>query len=226
MVNSISNIAGANVQSSPLSNAALDGSMGKDAFLKLLVAQMSAQDPMNPMESTDFSAQLAQFSGLEQMQNVNKNLENLINFQMTNNNNMTVNLIDKKVMVPGNNNLKITAGKPDSLSYELGRNAALVNINVYDSKNNLVTSIDKIQESAGKHEIKWDGKNSAGEILPDGDYTFQLSATDSSNFPVAVRTVKEALVTGVLFENGVSYVVTEDGDTIDLKNITEVKSSL
>ena len=51
--------------------------LGRDAFLTMLVAQLQNQDPLNPMEGSDFSAQLAQFSSLEQLFKVNDNLENI-----------------------------------------------------------------------------------------------------------------------------------------------------
>lgn len=225
MITTFTSAAGAGTQVNTTSTTGKNGIMGKDDFMKLLVAQMQAQDPLDPMSNTEFSAQLAQFSALEQMQNVNGNLQQLIGFQAANNNNMAVNLIDKTVTVPGNN-ITIDGGNPDSVIYELGRNAALVNINIYDSSNNLAVSIDRNQETGGRHEFQWDGKDSDGRTLPDGDYSFQVSAVDGSGSPVATRTLHETLVTGILFDNGISYVVTEDGDTIDLKNITSVNSAL
>ena len=81
----------------PIGNQAL----GKDDFLKLLIAQLSAQDPMDPMSSSDFSAQLAQFSGLEQMTNVNKNLEKIYQLEMDSQHTSTINLIGKTVSSTG-----------------------------------------------------------------------------------------------------------------------------
>jgi flagellar basal-body rod modification protein FlgD len=75
-----------------------DGNMGKDDFLKLLVGQLKAQDPMNPMEDKDFMGQLAQFSQLEQMTNVSSMLEdqrafNLIGREVTYNDKQTGELV-------------------------------------------------------------------------------------------------------------------------------------
>jgi len=82
MIDPLSSSTGTNLQSSSATSALTNGAMGKDDFLKLMVAQMQAQDPMDPMDNADFSAQLAQFSALEQMQNVNKNIEDLILLQL------------------------------------------------------------------------------------------------------------------------------------------------
>lgn len=221
MITSYSPVVGSSAQTS---TAPPNKSMGKDDFLKLLVAQMQAQDPLDPMESTDFSAQLAQFSALEQMQNVNKNLESLIEYQASNSNNMAINLIDKKVTVPGDD-ISIAGGNPDSLPYELGRDAAAVTVKIYDSLNNLVASIDRGPEAAGRHDFAWDGKDSSGKAIPDGSYTFEVSAVNGTGVAIATRTLNETLVTGILFENGTSYVVTEDEDIIDLRNITSINSA-
>tara|TARA_Y100000294_G_scaffold157766_1_gene159600 strand:- start:1087 stop:1752 length:666 start_codon:yes stop_codon:yes gene_type:complete len=199
--------------------------LGKDEFMKLLVAQMSAQDPLDPMDNADFSAQLAQFSALEQMQNVNKNIEDLVQLQTSFNNNMSIDLIDKLVTVPGNN-LTISEGKPDTVSYELGKEAKSVSIKMYDSSNNLVASVLKGAKTAGLHEYTWDGKDLTGKVLPDGDYTFKVSAVDSADLPVVTRTHQNSKVTGVVFEDGVSYVVTGNDNKIDVKDITSVNSSL
>ncbi len=202
----------------------LKETMGKDDFLKLLVAQMQAQDPLDPMDNTDFSAQLAQFSALEQMQNVNTNLETMMGFQASINNNMAINLIDKVVSAPGNN-LVISGGKPDPISYELGANADSVTITVLDSANVKVASMLRGAESVGSHNVVWDGKDRSGNILQDGNYRFNVVAKDSSGFPIVTRTHQKSVVTGVAFEDGVSYALSGESK-INVKDITTINSSL
>ncbi|HEY8309437.1 MAG TPA: flagellar hook capping FlgD N-terminal domain-containing protein [Gemmatimonadaceae bacterium] len=71
--------SGSNSSSSSASNAITDaagGAMGKDQFVKLLVTEMQNQDPMNPMDGKDLAAQLAQFSSVEQLMNINTKLDN------------------------------------------------------------------------------------------------------------------------------------------------------
>jgi len=224
MIDPLSSSTGTNLQSSSATSALTNGAMGKDDFLKLMVAQMQAQDPMDPMDNADFSAQLAQFSALEQMQNVNKNIEDLILLQSSVNNNMSINLIDKLVASPGDS-LTIAEGNPDSITYELGKNAAAVSINIYDSGNNLVASIADGAQTVGLQEHIWDGKDLNGNVLPDGDYTFKVSAIDSFEFPVVTKTYQKSMVTGVVFENGESYVETGN-NKVNVKDIMSVNSSL
>jgi flagellar basal-body rod modification protein FlgD len=82
--------------------ASAQETLGKDDFLRLLVAQLKAQDPLNPMEATEFTAQLAQFSSLEQMTNINSTLEELVAAQQAMGNSSLISIIGKLVDVPGN----------------------------------------------------------------------------------------------------------------------------
>lgn len=213
----------ADTQSDTNSSSSTDKPMGKTDFLKLLVAQMQAQDPLSPMDSADFSAQLAQFSALEQMQNVNTNLESLIQYQVAAINNTALNLIGKTVIATGDG-LTITDGKPDTIIYELGGDASSVTINIFDSENNKVASIERGTKSVDTYNYVWDGKDSNGNTLPDGDYTYTLTAIDSSGRPVASKTYQKSKITGVVYEDGVIYAVAGNSK-INVNDITEVSST-
>ena len=91
-VNALSATAGTAAASTA---AAASKTMGKEAFLKLLITQLQYQDPMNPADSTEFTAQLAQFSSLEQLSNVNENLNTLKLYQASMNNSQAVSFIGK-----------------------------------------------------------------------------------------------------------------------------------
>lgn len=223
MINSLPFTTEANTQSNISSDSPVKKSLGKDDFLKLLITQMQAQDPLDPIKSADFSAQLAQFSALEQMSNVNKNLEDLISYQANMSKNMAINLLGKTVTIPGKD-LTISQGQPGTISYELGANAASVTIDIYNSQEVQVASISQKGETAGVHEFAWNGKDFRGNTLPDGSYTFTLSAADNSDLPVPTRTSEKSKVTEVIFENGKNYVITENNNKVDINDITSVGS--
>ena len=81
--------------------------LGKDDFMKLLLAQLKNQDPLKPLDGTDFAAQLAQFSSLEQLSNMNTELKNVSVNQMTMNYAQSVNLIGKNVVTNSGNSLTV-----------------------------------------------------------------------------------------------------------------------
>nr|MBL0716726.1 hypothetical protein [Desulfobacterales bacterium] len=103
--------------------------MGKDAFLELLVTQMQYQDPLNPMDSTAFTAQLAQFSSLEQLNNVNENLEYSQLYQSSINNSQAVSFIGKDIRAIGDT-ISVNNGIPGSLSFKLTEQADDVLVNI------------------------------------------------------------------------------------------------
>ena len=104
--------------------------MGKDDFLSLLVAQLQNQDPLNPSDSTEFTAQLAQFSSLEQLQNINDTLAGFEVYQSTLNNIQSSGFIGKTVTASGDT-LSVTNGMTDPISVELDRNCQTAYIQIY-----------------------------------------------------------------------------------------------
>jgi len=97
-VTGLESVQSAGNTSTSSSKAVLDN----EDFLNLLVAQLQAQDPLNPMDSTDFTAQLAQFSSLEQLQNMNESMEYLLLYQSSMNNAQAVSFIGKEIRAIGN----------------------------------------------------------------------------------------------------------------------------
>lgn len=87
----------ANAAATSVSNAASKNTVTKDEFLKLFVTQLKNQDPLNPMDSTGFTTQLAQFSSLEQLTNINGGITSLLAYQNSQQNASAANLIGRKV---------------------------------------------------------------------------------------------------------------------------------
>ena len=197
--------------------------LGKEDFLKLLVAQLQNQDPLNPMESTEFTAQLAQFSSLEQLTNMNKNLEYLRLYQASINNAQAVNFIGKTVKASGNS-INVKDGALNQIQFNLAGDAADVNVYVYDSSDNLVKTINCGSLSDGEQSIEWDGTNDNGETVSDGTYTFKVSATDTSGETVEASTYMTVEVTGVTYKEGNAYLLAGDIE-ISMSDIIEVTES-
>jgi len=193
--------------------------LGKEDFLTLLIAQLSAQDPLDPLSAQDFSAQLAQFSTLEQMTNMNATLEELIDIEVASSNASTITLIGKLVDVEGNG-IDYTAGNTVNLNYILGKDADSVTVQIFDATGKLVTNLDG-KTNAGNHLIAWDGQDSSGVALASGSYTFKVLALDFSGDDLPVETFTTGIVTDVLFEEDGAFALV-NGEKISVGEITRV----
>jgi flagellar basal-body rod modification protein FlgD len=191
-----------------------NGTLGKDDFFQMLIAQLKYQDPLNPMDGTDFTAQLAQFSSLEQLANMNSNLETVAACQMKNSQADAVALIGKEVAAEGN------SVEADGTSVTLIFNAsdafAEGTVSIYDSLGTLVKTIDLGARPQGTHSVVWDCGTAAN-----GSYTFEIEAGNAAGEPVDVDTYVNGTVTGVSFLEGRSYIQVGDVE-IPFENVIAV----
>jgi flagellar basal-body rod modification protein FlgD len=205
------------------STSASQTTLGKDEFLHLLVTQLQNQDPLNPMDSTAFTAQLAEFSSLEQLHNVNTNLEALQVTQAGIENSQAVTYIGKQVMASGQT-VQMADGEAQNLHFTLGRDAAAIYINLYNAAGQYVRGIEEGARAAGNQAVRWDGADSNGNILPDGVYSFEVLAVDGQNQMVPVATYTTGLVRGVTFQSGAAYLLT-DSQEIPLSAVLQVTNA-
>jgi flagellar basal-body rod modification protein FlgD len=196
-------------------------SLGKDAFLNLLVTQLRNQDPLSPMDSTQFTAQLAQFSSLEQLSNINDNLGILQLYQASINNSQAVGFIGRTVKSLGNS-VYFAEGVQAEMHFELAEEASEVFIHIYDSKGNFVKTMECGSLNAGDQSIEWDGTDDEGNALLEGTYTFEVVANDAGGEEVEATTFMINKVTGVTFEEGITYLLAGDLK-IAIGNVVEVR---
>jgi len=169
--------------------------VSSDMFLNLLVTQLKNQDPLSPADNTAFVAQLAQFSSLEGINNLNDNFTAVADSMSVLNNYGTAGLIGKNVTVQGSSfNLE---GSPVPLGYELKNPADTVTLTVFDGAGNVVDSRRSRNVTAGSHEFIWEGLDNAGAPLPAGEYDFSVTAGTDGNLPL--DTYISGLVQGVDF---------------------------
>lgn len=191
-------------------------SVGKDEFMKLLLAQLKNQDPLKPMDGTDFAAQLAQFSSLEQLKNLNTTLETQSVNQMTLGYAQSVNMIGKEAVTNSGNTVTAN-GQTTELNYSLAKDAQSVTIGIMDKDGKLVKSWDESARTAGMNSATWDCSG-----VEKGDYTYQIAAKDSSGAPVAAETMTTGVVTAVHFRSN-QILVTLNGREVPLSAISEVR---
>jgi flagellar basal-body rod modification protein FlgD len=192
--------------------------VGKDEFMKLLLAQLKNQDPLKPMDGTDFAAQLAQFSSLEQLSNLNTELKSQSVNQMTLGYAQSANMIGKEV-IAGSGNSVTVSGPSTVLSYRLSGDAQDTTISVMDKNGKLVKTLTEGAQKAGINKVTWDS-----EEIEAGDYTYQVVAKSASGGLVSADTMTSGLVTAVHFR-GNQILATVNGQEIALTNITEIKQA-
>ncbi|MEE4112187.1 MAG: flagellar hook capping FlgD N-terminal domain-containing protein [Desulfobacteraceae bacterium] len=188
-----------------------NGVMGKDDFLTLLVAQLQHQDPLNPAESTEFTAQLAQFSSLEQLQNIESTLNGFEVYQSTLNNIQASGFIGKTVTATGSM-FGVNDGTPDPIRFELGNDADSVYIQIYDQFGGFVTDIQAGARQAGEQQVAWDGRDSNGSAVSDGTYTFTVMAMTADGTIVSSSSYTTGIVTGVDYKTGATNLLINDGE--------------
>ena len=194
--------------------------LGRDAFLKMLVAQMEHQDPLNPMEGTDFSAQLAQFSSLEQLFNVNDTLEDLAASMGSKGQENILDYIGKEI-TSEDNNLNLKDGKISNGLFTLTEPSEAM-ITIYDAFGQEITTLFPGQLEAGTHQVDWDGRDRTGVSVSDGTYKFQVTAVTESGAHVPVKTEATGLVTGVTYDSGYPYLVVDDR-WVDPATVTKIQ---
>ncbi len=181
-------------KSSGLSKAAL----GQEQFLKLLIEQLKNQDPLNPMDSTDFTAQLAQFSSLEQLFDVNKNLAAMQAYSATMNRLSALDMIGKQVTFTGSGIISVADGDASvPIRFDLADNANQVTVTVLNDAGQEVARLDLGYQDAGSRQISWDRLDEAGQLLPAGNYRYQVAAADETGNSVAVTLYGSGLVQGI-----------------------------
>lgn len=194
--------------------------MGKSDFLNLLVVQMQAQDPLNPMDATGFTAQLAQFSSLEQLQNVNSSLEDLALSQSVMTNSQAVGFIGKTITALGNV-VSVQDGENSPIEISLEADAAAVYASIYNADGEFVRDLELGPMNAGNHSVEWDLENFLGDSVSDGLYSYEISAVDSSGNTIGATTYSSGTVTGVNFRNGLAYLMVGDQE-VYMGNVVEV----
>lgn len=214
MVNSVtSSSSTANQTATPsLSSAAL----GKEDFLKLLVAQLQNQDPMNPSDPTEFTAQLAQFSSLEQLFSVNSSLAQMA--ESTNNSQdlerlSAFSLIGRQVEMQGP--AFDFAGSNVGFGYTLDSSAGALSVKILDEHDQVVAVLPQASKVAGSHEYVWDGTKLNGSKAAPGAYHLAIERSDNGVVAKVASRIS-GVVDGVDLGASGSVLTTSVGDyTLD-----------
>ena len=184
--------SGSNAANAPLTGSmgGAGGQMGKTEFLQMLVAQLRHQDPMNPMDGQQFAAQLAQFSSVEQLVNLNDKLdlqaESAAALVYASNNNVALATLGKPVVAVGDQ-VAHTAGQDTRVGVVVGAGGGRGTLKLYNAAGTVVGERDLGMLSAGRQEL---ALGSAAQGLATAAYTYkvEVKATDGATVPVTTFT--------------------------------------
>jgi flagellar basal-body rod modification protein FlgD len=185
-------------------SAITDLSGNFDTFLTLLTTQLQNQDPMNPMDSDQFTQELVQFSGVEQQINTNDNLKSLISLQQGAANNNTLGYLGKSITVTNGSGL-LSDGDAH-WSYALGSAATSTSLTVTDANGKVVYS-GAGATGAGQHDFDWNGTDNNGNQLSDGTYTLAVASTASDGSAVDTAIASKGVVSEVNFTGSQPYLM-------------------
>jgi flagellar basal-body rod modification protein FlgD len=198
--------------------------MGKDSFLKLLLTQLKNQDPLSPMQSYEFTGQLAQFTQIESLDSIKDLLtqqtESNSSLISTIGSTLSVGLIGKEVSL-NTTSLAFDGKTPIKFSFDVPDEASTLGISVYDSSGNLVRDIDMSSFTHGTNSTTWDGKDNDGNTVESGDYVVSVAYKNQAGETYNVETYVTGKITGLKYKNGETYLVV-DGNEINFKNLKEI----
>ncbi len=205
-------------QSTEKGKAEKEDALGRDTFLTMLVAQLQNQDPLNPQDGSDFSAQLAQFSQLEQLINLNDSMGNFAQSYGEGSEGDVVGYIGKQVT--GNvDAMTVGDGNVSGGFYALDQPADVM-IAITDADGNTIKTLFEGQQDSGSHTIAWDGTDNAGNAVEDGSYKYSVMANAGYGYSEVPSSIT-GTVEGVAYNDGKAYLVVQ-GVLLDPQSLTAV----
>lgn len=176
-----------------------------ETFLALLTSQLKNQDPLSPVDSNQFTAQLTQMAGVEQQLLTNELLKSLVAAQGGGGLAGAANYIGKDATAAWSAT-KFTDGEA-KWSYELASNAPSVKLEVLDGAGNVVWSGDAPDNTTGVHDFSWDGEATSGNDGQDGQvYSLRVVAKDAAGETVDAQVLTRGRITGVEMYDGETYL--------------------
>ena len=190
-----------------------------DTFLSILTTQLKNQNPLDPLDTNQFTAQLVQFSGVEQQLKTNEFLEALLLNTQTSYRADAVSYIGKQVSASGETAELVDGGA--YWAYNAEANVANATVSIKDAAGNVVYT-ETGSLNAGPGAFLWDGVGSDGNTKPDGIYTIEIKGTNLSGNEVKVSTSSVGIVTGVDF-SGSEPMLTVGKNKVALSDVTDIQ---
>ncbi len=195
--------------------------LGQEDFLTLMLAQIKAQDPLKPMENAEFITQMAQFSTVSGVQDLNTAFNDLAGALQINQGLQAATLVGRNAMVEADT-LKHGNGDSHTGAVGLTAGASDVRIQVTDSSGSLVREIKLGDQPGGLANFEWDGLDDKGQAVADGNYRFTATASGQDG-PIALPTYLAGEVSRVtLNSSGGAYLELNGLGTVPFGDIRQI----
>ncbi len=202
-----------------MTSGAPQGTLGADALLQLLITQLKHQDPLDPLDSTQFLAQMAQFTMIGELDNLNRNM---ILTQRSTNTAWALSLIGQEVEANGSA-FDYPGSGPVPLTYSLPQAARSATVEILNQQGQVVRTIQVGAQEAGVQSIEFDGKDQSGRLLPPGRYLYRVTAAGSDGRGLSGVTTSSGTVRGIEF-SGDPLVLVLDGALVPLTSVIRVSA--
>ncbi len=183
----------------------LKSPLDMDAFLNMFLAQLKNQDPTNPLESYELASQLAQFSTVERLSEINKNMVQQLDALNAINYSQMAQMVGKDV-VGQDDGIQFYEGQTSTSSYDL-QASANVTVNILSEDGTLVKRIPLGVQESGTHHVDWDGTNDSGQTVMEGRYRVYIEAVDGEGNSIPVENKASGAVHAFRLINGKPYLV-------------------
>ena len=217
-VNSTSSSTGVTAQTATASGGRVEQSQAD--FMKLLVAQMQNQDPMNPMDNAQMTSQLAQLNTVSGISQLNTTLSSVLSSFQSSQTMQASSLIGREVLVPISK-LQLAKGQA-SMGVELNQSVESLKLTVLDSAGQTLRSIDLGPQAAGLKPLSWDGVTDAGATAADGGYSFKIEAMANGQ-KVTATALSTAQVSGVTLRNNSVFLNLPGMADVALADVRQVR---
>ena len=194
--------------------------LGKDAFFKLMLTQLKQQDPTNPLKSHEMAAQLAQFSSVEQLTNMNETLTKMSQKDGAQQFDV-LSLIGKKVSGDSSQIDRAKGDKEHKIEFVLSQAADKAEVTIKDERGTLIKKYELKDLKQGKNQLVWNGLHGDGKDARVGNYTAHISARAKGQ-KVNASTSFTGAVDGVKYTPQ-GPVLLVDGKTLNLKDVKTIE---
>ncbi len=197
--------------------------LDKDDFMKLFITQLQVQDPTKPIENVELAQQMAQFTSLEQLMELGKGINNLIQSNDKGNFNSLVNFIGKSVETDGGR-FQFDGKTKGRGQFEIDRPITRGKVVVRDSHGQKTGELSLEKQKEGLNTFTWDGRKLDGTKASKGVYFYEVEGVDINSRPVPVKIATVNRVTGVRMQGDVPVLITDLG-MVDVDAVRAINST-